>query len=156
MKKRGFEIVTKYQEAGLSLPVRSTAHSAGYDFACAEDFVLPSIWHYNFVRLFRMIRNGKPLVDDDFERASKTLKPFLVPTGIKAYMQDDEYLMIANRSSNPLKKGLILPNGVGIAGISSINAAAASALSMRITTAMMPTKVKFLSKWLTSVRGMLS
>ncbi len=29
-------------------------------------------------------------------------------------MQDDEYLMIANRSSNPLKKGLILPNGVGI------------------------------------------
>lgn len=114
MKKRGFEIVTKYQAAGLTLPVRSTAHSAGYDFACAEDFVLPSIWHYNFVRLFRMIRNGKPLVDDDFERASKTLKPFLVPTGIKAYMQADEYLMIANRSSNPLKKGLILPNGVGI------------------------------------------
>ncbi|KRL71065.1 dut protein [Latilactobacillus sakei subsp. carnosus DSM 15831] len=61
-----------------------------------------------------MIRNGKPLVDDDFERASKTLKPFLVPTGIKAYMQDDEYLMIANRSSNPLKKGLVIPNGVGI------------------------------------------
>lgn len=29
-------------------------------------------------------------------------------------MQPDEFLMLANRSSNPLKHGLILPNGVGI------------------------------------------
>ena len=29
-------------------------------------------------------------------------------------MQDDEYLMLVNRSSNPGKKGLILANGIGI------------------------------------------
>lgn len=43
-----------------------------------------------------------------------TFKPVLVPTGIKAYMQNGEYLQIVNRSSNPLKKGLILTNGVGV------------------------------------------
>ena len=42
------------------------------------------------------------------------LKPVLVPTGIKAYMQEDEYLQLANRSSNPLKNFIVLPNGVGI------------------------------------------
>ena len=35
-------------------------------------------------------------------------------TGIKAYMQDDEVLMLYNRSSNPKKKGLILANSVGV------------------------------------------
>lgn len=44
----------------------------------------------------------------------KELKPTLVPTGIKAYMQDDEYLKIYNRSSNPMKTGLVVSNGVGI------------------------------------------
>lgn len=29
-------------------------------------------------------------------------------------MKDDEFLMLANRSSSPLKRSLILPNGVGI------------------------------------------
>lgn len=40
--------------------------------------------------------------------------PTLVKTGIKAYMPEDEYLMLCNRSSNPKKKGLVLSNGVGI------------------------------------------
>ena len=30
-----FEVVSKYTDAGLSLPVRATANSAGYDFAVA-------------------------------------------------------------------------------------------------------------------------
>jgi len=42
------------------------------------------------------------------------MKPTLVKTGIKAYMQDNEYLMLVNRSSNPGKKGLILANSIGI------------------------------------------
>ena len=29
-------------------------------------------------------------------------------------MQEDEYLMLCNRSSNPFKKGLVLANSVGI------------------------------------------
>jgi dUTP pyrophosphatase len=113
-KKRGFAVVHRFSEANLTLPKRSTAHSAGYDFSAAEDFLLPTIWRMNFVRLFRLIRNEHTLVNRDYEQAEEVLKPYLVPTGIKAYMEDDEFLMLANRSSNPLKRGLVLPNGVGV------------------------------------------
>lgn len=50
----------------------------------------------------------------DAKKAQRTLKPTLVPTGIKAYMQTDEFLQLANRSSNPLKRFLLLANGVGV------------------------------------------
>ena len=44
----------------------------------------------------------------------KMFKPVLVPTGVKAYMGDEEVLILANRSSNPLKRSLILANGIGV------------------------------------------
>ena len=44
----------------------------------------------------------------------KGMAPTLIKTGIKAYMQDDEMLVLYNRSSNQKKKGLILANSVGI------------------------------------------
>lgn len=114
MTKRGFEIVSKYANDGLVLPQRSTKHAAGYDFCAREDFVLKSIWRYDFIRLFRLIKNEHPLTAEDFTRANSVLKPLLVPTGIKAYMGDDEMLLLANRSSGPIKRGLILPNGIGV------------------------------------------
>lgn len=45
---------------------------------------------------------------------AKKFKPILVPTGIKAYMGDSEYLQLSNRSSGPLKQFLLMSNGVGI------------------------------------------
>ncbi|GFH40620.1 dUTP diphosphatase [Pseudolactococcus insecticola] len=84
MTKRGFEIVTAYQAASVSLPVRTTAHAAGYDFQAAETIVL----------------------------APGEIK--LIPTGIKAYMQSGEVLYLYDRSSNPRKKGLVLINSVGV------------------------------------------
>lgn len=114
MKKRGFEIVSRYQGMGLNIPKRQTKGAAGYDFEAAEDFEIPSIWRLNFVRIFRLIKNGHKLTKQDEQLANETLRPFLVPTGIKAYMGEDEYLMLANRSSNPIKRQLILPNGIGI------------------------------------------
>lgn len=54
------------------------------------------------------------MTTEELDRADKSLKPYLVPTGIKAYMQPDEVLILVNRSSGPLKRRLILPNGVGI------------------------------------------
>ena len=42
------------------------------------------------------------------------MTPTLVKTGIKACMEDDEVLLLYNRSSNPKKKGLILANSVGV------------------------------------------
>ena len=114
MKTRGFEIVSKYQDEDLTLPTRQTKQAAGYDFYAREDFVLRSIWRYDFIRLFRLIKNEHPLTNKDFERAKKVLKPYLVPTGIKAYMQPNEVLVLANRSSSPLKHDLVLPNGIGV------------------------------------------
>lgn len=114
MHTRGFEVVSAFENQGVKLPERQTQHAAGYDFFAREDFVLKSIWRYDFVRLFRLIKNQHPLTEADFVRASKILKPLLVPTGIKAYMQENEVLVLANRSSNPLKRGLVIPNGIGV------------------------------------------
>lgn len=112
--KRGFKIVSKYQDAGVSLPVRATENAAGYDFCAAKDFVLPSIWKKNFLKVLYALWQQKDITETEYKDANAVLRPYLVPTGIKAYMQPEEFLMLANRSSNPLKHGLILPNGVGI------------------------------------------
>ena len=87
-RKRGFEIAKGFEDKGINLPIRKTARSAGYDVEAAEDTVIPAF---------------KP-----------GMKPTLVKTGIKAYMEPDEMLCLYNRSSNPGKKGLILANSVGI------------------------------------------
>lgn len=105
MKKRGFEVLTAYKEQEIQLPRRATKGAAGYDFEAAADVVIPGI--------LKMAFQGKSSFGNE-ETARKALKPVLVPTGIKAYMQSDEYLQLCNRSSNPLKKLLILGNGVGI------------------------------------------
>lgn len=112
--KRGFEVVSKYATEEIELPVRATKNAAGYDFCAAKDFVLPSIWRRDFLKILWALRKQKEFTQGELEAAQAVLRPYLVPTGIKAYMQPDEFLMLANRSSNPLKHGLILPNGVGI------------------------------------------
>ena len=86
-KLRGFEIAKGFEDKGINLPERKTKFSAGYDVEAAEDVVIPSF--------------------------KKGMNPVLVKTGLKAYMQDDEVLLLYNRSSNPKKKGLILANSVG-------------------------------------------
>lgn len=114
MKIRGFEVVEKYQDRNITLPRRQTIASAGYDLEAAEDITIPSIWRLNFVRIFRLIRNGHQMFERDYAMAEKLLKPILVPTGLKAYMPEDEVLILANRSSNTFKKNLSLPNGIGV------------------------------------------
>lgn len=87
-KIRGFEVAKGFEEMGVNLPVRKTKCSAGYDIEAVEDCVVPSF--------------------------KKGDKPTLIKTGIKAYMPEDEVLVLANRSSNPGKKGLILANSIGV------------------------------------------
>lgn len=91
---RKFEIISKeqYQKdlegmceySDISLPVRGTSHSAGYDFKSPIEFEL------------------KP---GEFKK---------VPTGIKVQMNDDEYLMLFVRSSMGFKYNIRLCNQVGI------------------------------------------
>ena len=85
MKVRGFEICEKYKDADINLPKRQTIASAGYDLEAAEDCVIPSIWRLNFVRIFRLIRNGHELNERDYEYADQILQPIMVHTGVKAY-----------------------------------------------------------------------
>ena len=87
-RTRGFEIAKGFEDKNINLPIRKTKYSAGYDIEAAEDTVVPSF--------------------------KKGMNPTLIKTGLKAYMQDDEVLMLYNRSSNPKKKGLILANSVGV------------------------------------------
>ena len=85
--KRGFQVVSKYKNKDIKLPIRATKNAAGYDFFAAEDFVLPSIWKMNFIKLLWRIRKEKTLRPEDYTKAADDLRPLLVPTGIKAYMQ---------------------------------------------------------------------
>ena len=100
MRKRGFEIVSNFKKKDINLPVRKTNASAGYDFEAAESLIVPSIW--------------KVLAEKVFIGEATGLKATLIPTGIKSYMFDDEYLQLSIRSGTALKTGLILANGVGI------------------------------------------
>lgn len=115
-----FEIVSKYADSDLSLPIRKTKSSAGYDFQVAEDIVIPSYecTHvHNLLNEYYNLDIGKHALTLEetaaLTKAAKA-KPTLVPTGIKCEMPEDMYLELSVRSSCPLKHWLILANGVGI------------------------------------------
>ncbi len=84
MKSRGFEVIGKYRGAGIQLPMRKTGGSAGYDLASAADME---------------IHPGESAI---------------IPTGLKAYMQPDEVLMIYIRSGLSCRNHLMLMNQVGV------------------------------------------
>ena len=99
MKKRGFEKISKEQcvediskkpfgnlvrKVDIKIPKRATSKSAGYDIFAIKKFTL------------------------------KPNKQIKLPTGIKAYMQSDEVLMIYPRSSLGFKYYCRLANQTGI------------------------------------------
>ena len=87
MRLRGFEIAKGYEDKDIHMPVRKTKNSAGYDVEAASDVII--------------------------EPYKQGMKPTLIPTGLKAYCQDDEYYILVNRSSGP-KKGFVMANSIGI------------------------------------------
>lgn len=87
MRNRGFEIAKGWENKDIHIPIRKTANSAAYDIEAAEEVTIPMY--------------------------SPGVKPTLIPTGLKAYCQVDEWYMLANRSSGP-KKGLVMANSIGV------------------------------------------
>lgn len=84
---RGFEQVKdefRRTKGEIKLPTQGSKNSAGYDFYSPVTIIIPS---------------------------HKTVN---IPTDIKAYMQEDEVLMIFIRSSVGIKDGLMLANNTGI------------------------------------------
>lgn len=84
---RGFEIAKGWEDKGINIPVRKTKNAAAYDIEAAEDTIIP------------IYKPG--------------IKPTLIPTGLKAYCQDDECYFLLSRSGGP-KKGLLTPHGLGL------------------------------------------
>jgi dUTP pyrophosphatase len=115
-----FEVVSKYADAGINLPVRKTKASAGYDFQVAEDTYIPScLDSLNELAAFKITSeycDDECLTLDKVAALTKKsgCKPTLVPTGVKCEVPTDMYLELSVRSSCPLKHWLILANGVGI------------------------------------------
>ena len=128
-KRVNSEVVQEPDERGVvgevkafpdaQIPEYQTKNSAGADFFCAEEVVIPSIWrgvaHILASNVKGFISNW---VSEDnthtHDKDDSFLKPTLVHTGIKASMEEDEVLELYNRSSNPKKLGLILANSVGV------------------------------------------
>lgn len=116
-----FDIISKYADSDIKLPVRKTTDSAGYDFFVAEDIVIPS-YESNIIKMAEygmenhLDLREAPLTLDEIGAMTKATKakPTLVPTGVKWYGEPGTYLQLSVRSSCPLKNWLILGNGVGI------------------------------------------
>lgn len=87
-KERGFEVVDdkfrKHPDVNIQLPVRGDRRSAGYDIRIPVRAVI------------------------------KPNTKVIIPTDIKAFMQDDEVLELHVRSSIGIKRGVVLSNITGI------------------------------------------
>ena len=110
-KIRGFEKI-KGCKKDVQMPERATKYSAGYDFYSSEEKVIPSLPKILFKSFFQAFAENEPI--KYLKSIKDKIKPTLVKTKVCSYMQNNEYLMLCNRSSNPIKKGLILANGQGI------------------------------------------
>lgn len=92
---RKFEVVKdehrQYPEVEITLPVRNTQKSAGYDFRIPVEVTLRP--------------NEKKLIFSD----------------VKAYMEDDEVLKLYPRSGLSTKKGIVLANIVAIIDADYVN-----------------------------------
>ena len=82
----------------------------------AEDLFLSEELQNEYIEIIKEI-----LGEDDskqftkyFDVLEKGTKPTLIPTGVKAYMLEDEKLDLYNRSSGPIKNKLVMTNGVGL------------------------------------------
>ena len=81
---RRFEVVTKFMDLDVKIPVRQTSHSAGYDLASIEEVTLNP---------------------GDIK---------MIPTGLKVKLPGDEALFVFPRSSLGIKKQLMMSNSVGV------------------------------------------
>lgn len=78
------QVTIKRVDTGLPLPTYATAGSVGFDLLCREDT----------------------------EIAPRTIK--LIPSNVIVRIPEGFMLMLTMRSSTPRRKGLLIPNGVGI------------------------------------------
>ena len=74
----------KKLDGNATIPERATKHSAGYDISASE---------------------------------TVTIQPreiILVHTGLAVQMEQDDVMLLIDRSSNPIKRGIVLSNSLGV------------------------------------------
>lgn len=111
-----FEKVSRFADVDFDMPVRKTAHSAGYDMVVAEDIVLEP-YEGQINKLFPLFKPVPSVITlDNLAKITKTTggKPALVSTGVKCKLDPGTYLELSVRSSTPLKYWIIMANSVGI------------------------------------------
>lgn len=111
---RGFEKVERFKNSDIKLPERSTKYSAGYDFYAPENIMIPSsLKEFHGNGRFSYDNNLDVTKDESYE-FNYIVKPFVLRTGIKAYMEDNEFLSLYIRSSSPSKLGFVMANSVAV------------------------------------------
>ena len=139
-----FEKVSRFEGVDIAAPIRKTENSACYDMVAAEDtIILPYSASVNVLgQMVQQQRLGEEVIGviqkvienqgeeaadqmigsimtcslDEVSELTKItgIKPALVPTGYKAYMDKGYSLDLYVRSSSPLKYWLIMANSTGI------------------------------------------
>lgn len=139
-----FEKVSRFEGVDIAAPIRKTENSACYDMVAAEDtIILPYSVSVNVLgQIVQQQRLSEEVIDviqkvienqgeeaadqmigsimtcslDEVSELTKItgIKPALVPTGYKAYMDKGYSLDLYVRSSSPLKYWLIMANSTGI------------------------------------------
>ena len=139
-----FEKVSRFEGVDIAAPIRKTENSACYDMVAAEDtIILPYSASVNVLgQIVQQQRLSEEVIDviqkvienqgeeaanqmissimtcslDEVSELTKItgIKPALVPTGYKAYMDKGYSLDLYVRSSSPLKYWLIMANSTGI------------------------------------------
>jgi dUTP pyrophosphatase len=112
-----FEKVSRYADKEITMPVRKTGLSAGYDLVAAEDYIIPSAFQMcaEATNVWNVSEDEFVTLEQMAQFTKKTgYKPTLVSTGMKCKLDPGSFLQLSVRSSSPLKYWLMMANGVGI------------------------------------------
>lgn len=105
-----FAIVNKYKDAGLVLPQPATPGSAGMDIRAAADVIIPPFFREQYGKYPKGENLSYTLAENENNIVAIDGKFTLIPTGLKVYLDEGYFLMMAPRSSFPLKNWLFVSN----------------------------------------------
>ena len=69
-----FEIVSKYKDKNINLPIRATEGSSGYDFECAADTIIPSYIDLRNSMTTHLKQFGKQYTLDEIKKITSVNK----------------------------------------------------------------------------------
>lgn len=103
---RGFKWIKGFPKNIFELPKRSTSKSAGYDIYVIHPKVFEFLMNTNMQA--RTLDDVWKAVVEANEKVVKCNKNgvIVLPTALKAYMQDDEFLLTTVRSGSGIKNGI--------------------------------------------------